>query len=148
MFNKLVVLGACVLAVVGLTGCPGVACLGIDTCQLQGTWEASFAVGNTSTVTNRMVISNDTFTYATLTNGFEGTYKINTLTNPKQIDFMITKSWVGLGPLQVVDNNATTKLGIYTVSKDALAVQFGDASVRPTAFDSDNVINMVHISAS
>ena len=148
MFNKLVVLGVCVLAAVGFTGCPGTACLGIDTCQLQGTWEASFAVGETTTVTNRMVISNDTVTYSTLTNGFEGTYKINTLTKPKQIDFMITKSWVGLGPLQVVDNNATTKLGIYTVSKDALSVQFGDETTRPAAFDSDKTVTMAHISTS
>ena len=148
MFNKLVVLGVCVLAVVGLTGCPGVACLGLDTCQMQGTWEASFDVGNTTTVTNRMVISNDTFTYATLTNGFEGTFKINALTNPKQIDFTVTKSWVGLGPLQVVDNNPTTKLGIYTVSKVALTVQFGDATVRPAAFDSDKMVTLAHISAS
>ncbi len=148
MFNKLVVLGVCVLAVVGLAGCPGTACFGIDTCRLQGTWDASFTAGNITTVTDRMVISNDTFTYATLTSGFEGTYKINALTNPKQIDFMITKSWVGLGALQVVDNNPDTKLGIYTVSKDALAVQFGDQTTRPTVFDSDKTITMVHTSVN
>jgi uncharacterized protein (TIGR03067 family) len=138
----------CVLAVVGLAGCPGTACFDIDACQLQGTWEASFDVGNTATVTNRMVISNDTFTYATLTSGFEGTYKIDALSDPKEIDFAITKSWVGLGSLQVVDDNPTTKLGIYTVSKDTLSVQFGDETSRPAVFDSDTVITMAHISAN
>ncbi len=148
MFNKLVALGVCVLAVTGLAGCPGTACFGIDTCQLQGTWEASFDVGETTTVTNRMVVTNDAFTYATLTSGFEGTYRINTLTDPKQIDFMITKSWVGLGPLQVVDDNPRTMLGIYTVSKDALTVQFGDETNRPAVFDSNDMITLAHISAN
>jgi LDH2 family malate/lactate/ureidoglycolate dehydrogenase len=72
----------------------------------------------------------------------------NPLTDPKQIDFMITKSWVGLGALQVVDNNPTTKLGIYTVSKDALTGQFGDETTRPAVFDSDKMITMAHISTN
>jgi uncharacterized protein (TIGR03067 family) len=148
MFNKLVVLVACVFAVIGFTGCPGTACFGIDGCQLQGTWEASVTVGGTSTVTNRMIITNDTFSYATLTNGFEGTYKINALTNPKQIDFMVTRSYVGIGALQVVNTNPETKLSIYTVSKDTLTVQFGDGANRPGAFDSSEFITMAHISAT
>jgi uncharacterized protein (TIGR03067 family) len=94
-----------------------------------------------------MTITDDSVVYSTQTSGFEGTYKINALTTPKQIDFMITRSWIGLGSLQVVDNTPKTTFGIYTVSKDVLAVQFGDQSSRPVAFDTDKEITMAHISA-
>ncbi len=60
---------------------------------------------------------------------------------------MVTKSWVGLGPLQVVDDNPNTKLGIYTVSQDALTFQYGDETARPALFDSDKMITLAHISA-
>ena len=147
MLKNMVLLCACAFAAVGLTGCPGTACFGIDTCRLQGTWEASVTVGNTTTVTHRMIIKDDAVTYSTLTNGFEGTYKINALKAPKQIDFMVTRSWVGVGALQVVDNTHKTILGIYSVSKDVLTVQFGDGSTRPAALDGGKMITLARISA-
>ncbi len=148
MFKSLMAVGACAFVMMGLAGCPGVACFGVDTCQLQGTWEASVTNGNTTTVTNRMVVTDDAFAYSTQTSGFEGTYKVNALTKPKQIDFMITKSWVGIGPLQVVDNTHKTTFGIYAVSKDTLTVQFGDTGNRPAAFDNDKAVALAHISAN
>ncbi len=148
MLKHLAFFSLCAFAAISLTGCPGVACFGVDTCQLQGTWEASVTNGNTTTVTNRMVITDDAFVYSTQTSGFEGTCKVNALTKPKQMDFMITKSWVGIGPLQVVDNTHKTTFGIYAVSKDTLTVQFGDTGNRPAAFDNDKAVTMAHISAN
>ncbi len=146
MLKKSIVLGLCVLAAVGLTGCPGTACFGIDSCQLQGTWEASVTVGGFTTVTNRMVINDDTFVYTTLTGGFEGTYEINAFKDPKQINFKITQSWVGIQPFQIIDNTPRTTFGIYEVSKDTFTLQFGSGSSRPVAFDNDDLISMAHVS--
>ena len=143
----MVVFGLCVFAAVGLAGCPGTACFGIDTCRLQGTWEASVTVGSTTTVTNKMVITDDAFVYTTLTGGFEGTYKINALKDPKEIDFMVTRSWIGFGALQIVDSTPRTNLSIYSVSKDVLTVQVGDQVSRPVAFDNDKMVSLARTSS-
>ena len=144
MLKKAVLLGVCVFAAVGLTGCPGTACFGIDTCQLQGTWEATVTVGSTTTVIHRMVIKDDTFQYTTLGGGgFEGTFSIAALKDPKQIDFSITRT---LGLISISYNPPKTRYGIYDVSKDTLTVQFGGETQRPIAFDNDEAITMARVS--
>lgn len=148
MLKTSVLLGMCAAVAVSLTGCPGVACFGVDTCQLQGTWEKSFVVGETATVTDRIVITGNAFTYETLTGGLEGTYEINPFADPKQIDLMITRSWVGLGALQVVDDSFRTMLGIYTVSKETLVLQVSEDGAAPAAFDGDETITLAHISVN
>ena len=56
MKRALLLVAVLFIAVSGLTSCSG-----IDPWRLQGTWEASVTVGETTTITHRLVIEDNTF---------------------------------------------------------------------------------------
>lgn len=118
------------VAAAGLSGCPGVACFGIDSCQIQGRWH---------TTTVFLGVSQDIFltfqdgeflyegpAYLTeggfLYNGDAGTYSIKAGKRPKQVDITVVRG-----------DGSKTWLGIYDLSADALQVQLGTDTLRPDA---------------
>ena len=130
MKRAFLVMAVCVVAAVGLSGCPGVACFGMDSCQIQGKWH---------TTTVFLGVSQDIFltfqdgeflyegpAYLTegggLYNGDAGTYSIKAGKRPKQMDITVVRG-----------DSAKTWLGIYDLSADALQVQLGTDTLRPDA---------------
>jgi uncharacterized protein (TIGR03067 family) len=144
----LVILASAVLA--GLTGCPGVACFGIDTCKLQGTWEASTTTDGVTKITNRMVITDDNVVYTTFDGTpvtLEGKYTIDATTSPKNIDSVVSKVIYGEGDSQQVSVVDPPKkyLGIYQVSNTEMIFQATDTETRPTAFDDAQAVKLTRV---
>ncbi|HNY86398.1 MAG TPA: hypothetical protein P5141_07250 [Candidatus Hydrogenedentes bacterium] len=116
---------------VGLSGCPGVACFGIDSCQIQGKWK--------TTIVDLLGFSRDIFltfqdgeflyegpTYLTdggfLYNGDTGTYTVKAGKRPRQLDITVVRG-----------DGTKTWLGIYEVSAGMLQIQLGTDTLRPDA---------------
>jgi uncharacterized protein (TIGR03067 family) len=131
MKRAFLVVEVSLVAAVGLSGCPGVACFGIDSCQIQGRW--------TTTIVDLLGFSHDIFltfqdgefvyegpAYLTdggfLYNGDAGTYTIKAGKRPRQIDITVVR-----------DDDSKTWLGIYDLSADALQIQLGTDTLRPDA---------------
>lgn len=125
---------------VGLSGCLS----GIDSYRLQGTWEVSVTNGNTTTITHRLVISESSFDLKTLSvipTGRKGTFEVDILASPREIDLMVTADYVGEGAFQVVQNHdpALSVYGIYELSKDTLKLRLADDGTRPVGFDDETL---------
>jgi uncharacterized protein (TIGR03067 family) len=134
------------LAGVGLVGCPG----GLESIRLQGEWEATETYGQTTTVTQRLVIDDDNFvltSYFLVATGKKGTFNTDCFSDPKTIDFSIEQTTTGEGSLQIVQtvDPATTLYAIYDISGDTLKIQFGNSSDRPADFSDDDVVTFKRV---
>ncbi|NLV42177.1 MAG: hypothetical protein GXY15_13250 [Candidatus Hydrogenedentes bacterium] len=117
---------------VGLSGCPGVACFGIDSCQIQGRWHTSVVdlLGFSHDI--YLTFQDGAFLYegpaafptegGLLYSGDAGTYSIKAGKRPRQIDITVVRG-----------NDSRTWLGIYELSGDALQLQLGTDTLRPDA---------------
>ncbi len=115
----------------GLSGCPGVACFGIDSCQIQGKWHTTVVSDWGSSYDVYLTFQDGQCHYQGPTlhteNGYlynndAGTYIIKAGKRPKHIDITVVR-----------DGSSRTWLGIYDLSADALQVQLGTDTLRPDA---------------
>lgn len=132
MKRAFLVAAVSLVAAVGLSGCPGVACLGIDSCQIQGKWHTSVVdlLGFSHDI--YLTFQDGAFLYegpavfptegGLLYSGDAGTYSIKAGKRPKQIDITVVRG-----------DDSKTWLGIYDLSADALQVQLGTDTLRPDA---------------
>mgnify|MGYP000953368712 CR=1 FL=1 len=133
----------------GLSGCPGVACFGIDTCQLQGTWQST-----SGSLTYTIEIQDDTIKYThkytvlgiSVSSGFSGTFDIDATQRPKHMDISTTRIFTGgVG----VDLDTPEKvLAIYDVSRKTLSICMGTSDLRPDSLESDDTITLTRLDSN
>lgn len=131
MKRAFLVMAVSLVAAVGLSGCPGVACFGIDSCQIQGKWHTRVVSDWGSSYDVYLTFQDGQCHYQGPTlrteNGYlhnndAGTYIIKAGKRPKQIDVTVER-----------DGDPKTWLGIYDLSADALQIQLGTDTLRPDA---------------
>lgn len=124
------ILSVALFASVGLSGCPGGACLGIDTCQVQGKWVARiFILEVTMTCDGDNVVTETSMWGETMTES--GKFKLNPWRRPKEIDMELSS---GDGSKPQVTR------GIYEITPDMFRLEFGTEGERPREFTTDSFV--------
>ncbi len=152
--NRVLTPVAVLVCLVGLSGCPGTACLGIDTCQLEGVWQTA---PTEKAVTQTVEIADNTIKWTgslagfslpgiPFAGGFSGTFEIDPWKRPKEMNITINRVFLGGDTnIGVEVSPGRLVMGIYKVSRRELVVRLGTDELRPDAFDTEETVTLTRV---